>query len=213
MWSYIPALACPQRSRKVYRSHCRLRYLHTLCRFHRLHRVRCFYPHHCYRRFHHSCRRLPRCLRLHHYQHHGNSQELSRARGLARDRLEEKGGSAVLAFKSGRTKEDSEFRRPKYNRGCRRDPSFLSHIHSALFPRAAPFCTSASAMADVIQRLPLELLAEILGHVSVPDVLRFEQVEAITQMGTDKLKTDDMIDRSTATSAMPSSHLLYFNTR
>ena len=31
-------------------------------------------------------------------------------------------------------------------------------------------------MADITQRLPPELLAEILEHVSVPDVLRFEQV-------------------------------------
>ena len=31
-------------------------------------------------------------------------------------------------------------------------------------------------MTDMTQKLPLELLAEILGHVSVPEVLRFKQV-------------------------------------
>ncbi|KAF9649099.1 hypothetical protein BDM02DRAFT_3114465 [Thelephora ganbajun] len=31
-------------------------------------------------------------------------------------------------------------------------------------------------MVDLTQKLPTELLAEILGHASVPDVLRFKQV-------------------------------------
>jgi hypothetical protein len=67
-------------------------------------------------------------------------------------------------------------------------------------------------MARGIQGLPLELLAEILGYVSIPDVLSFKQVEAIAHTDADQLSTDG-IPRSTAASVMASSRLLYFNTR
>ena len=33
-----------------------------------------------------------------------------------------------------------------------------------------------AAMADLTRKLPLELLAEILGHTSAPDILRFKLV-------------------------------------
>jgi hypothetical protein len=35
---------------------------------------------------------------------------------------------------------------------------------------------SKYAMTDITHKFPLELLAEILGHASVPDVLRVKQV-------------------------------------
>jgi hypothetical protein len=36
---------------------------------------------------------------------------------------------------------------------------------------------SKYAMTDITQKFPLELLTEILGHASVPDVLRVKQVK------------------------------------
>ena len=40
-------------------------------------------------------------------------------------------------------------------------------------------------MEDLTQKLPLELLAEILGYASVPDVLRFKRVRANTDAEAD----------------------------
>lgn len=37
--------------------------------------------------------------------------------------------------------------------------------------------SSKDAMTDITQKLPLEILAEILGHASAMDVLRFKQVK------------------------------------
>jgi hypothetical protein len=37
-------------------------------------------------------------------------------------------------------------------------------------------CNLALTMADLTQILPFELLAEILGHASAPDLLRFKKV-------------------------------------
>ena len=35
-----------------------------------------------------------------------------------------------------------------------------------------------AAMVDLTQRLPIEVLAEILGHASAPEILRSKQVES-----------------------------------
>ena len=56
-------------------------------------------------------------------------------------------------------------------------------------------------MEDLTQKLPLELLAEILGYASVPDVLRFKRVRANTDAEADWLNADD-IYRLTAPSTM-----------
>ena len=47
-------------------------------------------------------------------------------------------------------------------------------------------------MADITQRLPPELLIEILSHASVPDVLRFKQVRKPLQ----DLCTAGFVERS-----------------
>ena len=72
-------------------------------------------------------------------------------------------------------------------------------------PFATPFHGVGSlevAMADLAQKLPLELLAEILAHASVPDILRFKQVRESTEAGTDWLNADDT-HRLTVPSTMP----------
>ena len=67
-------------------------------------------------------------------------------------------------------------------------------------------------MTDLTQKLPVEVLAEILGHVSAPDILRFKQVESTTHLRTHQLKTGGF-DRSIAPSETLSFRLLWFNTR
>lgn len=41
----------------------------------------------------------------------------------------------------------------------------------------SPIYALRPAMADVTRKLPVELLADILERVSVPDVLKFRQVK------------------------------------
>jgi hypothetical protein len=69
-------------------------------------------------------------------------------------------------------------------------------------------------MTDITQKLPLELLAEILERASVPDVLRFKQVcqETFTHVWIKSLNVRGVC-RSTVSFVTPFSHLLQFNTR
>ena len=70
------------------------------------------------------------------------------------------------------------FRHPGTNgRASHVDQCFVTRIHSALLP-VAPSNVLASTMTDPTQRLPLEMLAEILRHVPGLDVLRFKQVRS-----------------------------------
>lgn len=52
---------------------------------------------------------------------------------------------------------------------------------STFWPVASSY-VSDRAMADPTERLPLELLAEILRHVSGLDVVRFKQVKSQSLM-------------------------------
>ena len=46
----------------------------------------------------------------------------------------------------------------------------------------SPTPTQAGAMGDISQILHLELLTEVLERVSVPDVLKFEQVRTLVSV-------------------------------
>ena len=65
-------------------------------------------------------------------------------------------------------------------------------------------------MTDITQKLPLELLAEILGYAPVPDVSRVKKVksdlESVTRAWAN-LSNADGFCRSTVSFVMSSTHL------
>lgn len=67
-------------------------------------------------------------------------------------------------------------------------------------------------MVDLTQKFPLELLAEILGYASAPDVLRFEKVKR-QPLTCERVLTANGVCRLTVSFVTPFSHLLLFNTR
>ena len=60
-------------------------------------------------------------------------------------------------------------------------PSILIHppCHSRLVSEPTSLSgTTEAPMTDLTKKLPVELLAEILGHVSAPEILRSKQVNS-----------------------------------
>ena len=52
------------------------------------------------------------------------------------------------------------------------------HIGLVFGPSLLSGNTTEAAMTDLTQKLPVELLAEILGHASAPDILKTKQVRS-----------------------------------
>ena len=67
-------------------------------------------------------------------------------------------------------------------------------------------------MTDLTKRLPIELLAEIVGYASALDILRFKQVKN-RPFDVDTLTSTNGVHRSITTSAMLFTRHPYFNTR
>lgn len=63
-------------------------------------------------------------------------------------------------------------------------------------PYPATTCTvsrPAYAMVDLIQSIPVEVVTEMLGYASVPDVLRFMQVRATAVVWRNELSADPLV--------------------